>query len=601
MKKWLSSLCVLCLLTAAFVTGCGDEKPAELTLENGVISWEAVAGVTDYMVDFGAGQDIVKSTSFSVADACELPGEYTVTVSAVNGTDTEPVGQLSFLAAPLETPGILLKQTDGKPTFTWQQDERAVAYTYDVYDGKGSRPAEATNGQFAVTVTDTDKELITVTAHGTSQDRIVYLSQTASYQYESSRLFDLTAIVRYPFVYSALGQQAETFEVTTSLSRGTYELEMDLYVMDSLGRRVAGNGSWGRRITDSRANIWFCENELEEWPGSGGTNPYPDEPVTVKLLVNVDKAGNALVPFYNFKSGEMVIFADVRYNGKSVIEDEKRTVEIDKSVRLDLSDASKFLMVFTSPGTWSEGGSRSALAIQIPTNLPDGKHTVAVSYYVCDSDGGQLTGNGMWGRRLAEYTEGDPKQYVWFTEYGIEGQVEPMDLPEPTTLVTSRFSDVEVKNGVMKLLALNFRAGEKVAVAAVKAVETPKGNGIYVATGAANGEKFTVETSHLQRGQVDLQITFQVSDISGASLSGNGTWGRRLIDESADEHWLCQNAVDGHPDSPNTLPKAGQSVTQTFKVSINKLGKFSLMAHNFKAGEMVRITSIKLNGQEILV
>ena len=607
MKRAISMLTVLVMLLGLVMTGCNRTTGSgSLKLENGILTWDAAKDASYYEVDLGGGGQVTQETSYNLAAQCEFSGEFTVTVRKVDseGKRTD-IGSMAVIASMLPKPIVGVAGSGEDVAFVWSPAEGASGYSYDAHDGNGLRLATPEeDGTYRVAITNTDAQMIRVVANGNSVENNLLLSSETIYQYESGRIFDMALTATYPAVFTSAGKGGkETLLVGTTLEKGIYDLEVSMYLMDARGMQLSGNGTWGRRIFDNAANnFWFCENELEGWPGIEGNIPYPDEVYTATLNLTVDRSGNAVIPFFDFNLDEMVVVADIKYEGQSVLSADgglpKPVPEIEK---FDLSTLNNYLKVFRSPGGYYND-SPDSFNIEIPTDLSDGQHTVDITYYLCTETGDMIEGNGMWGRRLS-VEDVDQQSFTWFNEYDIDENHLGVELPEPTEAVTSRFT-VEVKNGHFTLVGLDFMAGEMIIFEKVEEADIPSGNGVYVSTGELQ-EKFEIQTtlaSDTRYTNVTLSITYRVSDINGESLHGNGTWGRRIRDSVLTDHWLCEEGLAEYPDSINSLPEAGELVTQDFFFSeINKKGVITLMMHDFLVGEMVEVTSIQYNGQEVLV
>ncbi len=604
MKKKVSVGILLVFGLYLLMTGCGDKKRnGKLILEDGVLSWKKAADASWYEVDMGSGGIRTEDTQYDLAANCELESCFTVSVRKVSEDgEKSKIGSLEIETKKLEAPIVSVEDKDGELYFVWKEVEGASTYTYDVHDGTGERESEADeDGRYSVPVEDSAKQMIRVTAKGGSEGNKVYLSNDTIYLYEGDTMFDPALMAKYPAVYVSKGLWVDSYEIGTTLSKGVYDVTVSFYMMDADGRTVTGNGLWGRRITDGAGtNFWFCETDVENFE-SADTIPSANTMVTRDMNVTVDKYGNLFLHVYDYNVDEQIVFADVVYNGKSVLNSEGGIANASKEVaKFDLTKADSYLKTWTSAGTWYTDDP-AGNTIELPVELSDGIHPVEVSYYVCDKEGDVITGNGMWGRRFAVGYE-DAASYVWLNEFDIENAHNGIDLPEPTKLQTATFT-VDVKNGKFKILALDFNQGEKVIISKVAAVQIPSGNGVFVSEGSGV-EELSVTTTlagDTRLSNVILEVTYTVSDIFGQSIAGNGIWGRRIMDASGEESWLCETAVEGHDDSAKTLPKAEKTVTTKMQVAeINKKGIFTLKMHDFKALEMVKITSVKYNGKEVL-
>ena len=616
MKKTVFlSLAVMTCVMMMSLAGCGKEKVGgkqvgSLKLEAGVLTWDAQKDALSYEVDMGSGGENVSKTSYLLADRCNYIGDFTVTVRAVDaaGKKTD-VGAMEISAQALSKPMVQIGGSEGEPCFEWEAVEGASGYTYDAYDGKGIQTAEANEeGIFSVPVSNLQEQRITVTAHGTSEDNQLFVSQKVTRIYSTSEMFDMKLLGSYPAVFTGdADSEVYPLQVGSTLKKGLYELEVSMYLMDPNGYRLAGNGTWGRRIKDQAGtHFWFCENAVRGYEKeSVGTIPAPDKPITMKMKLTVDRGGNVVLPFLDFDTGEKVVISDIKYNGKSVLNaSHGRPNAVPEVKKFDTTTLDKYLVTYQAPGGFNNQKLEPYL-IEIPAKLADGKHHVKVSYYICTGSGDIVDGNGGWARRLSSEIHVNHGPYVWLNEYEVAGRYPGVDIPLPTVKQTSTFT-VEVKNGKFNLVAIDFGVGEMVIIDKVQTLTRDiSGNGIFVSEGEPE-EKFEVETTLKGKpryGEITLSISYRVSDVFGDSLTGNGKWGRRIVTEKNEHYWLCKTAVsDAYKESENTLPKSDQVLVKDFFVyEVNKFGMITLDLFDFQPGEMIEILSIKYEGEEVLV
>lgn len=605
MKKIIRTLMMVCVCALALLTGCGkDAGKQDLQLKDGNLVWASVSDAVKYEVTIGSNTEVVEDTSYNLADALTYAGEFTIKVNAVDaqGQVTE-VGTKEVRAEQtIAKPVVSIMQKEEKAYFTWEANDDAKSYSYDAHDGKGILTAAPDkDGKCVVEITEEKKQMIDVTAHGTSTDSVVKLSQKVTYTYHSSRIFDMALLAKYPALYTSSGRGEEKFSVGTTLEKGVYELEVSVYVMDAKGYKLSGNGRWGRRIQDTEGKFaWFCDTGVTDFPESKNTLCNPDEVTTHKLKLAVDRGSNAVMTIGDFSLGEKLVVADVRYNGKSVLNAKGgKPNKVPEIKKMDVKNLDKYVAVYRSTGVFY-ADSPDACEITLPVKLADGKHTISVDYYICSGKGDVVEGNGLWGRRIAG-ADVETGTLTWYNEYDLPGH-EGVDIPLPTVKQTSKFA-VEVKDGKCKIVALDFGMGEMILIEKVNTAKIPSGNGIFVSKGDAQ-EVFEVETTlkgKPRHSDVTLEITYTVSDIFGNSLTGNGAWGRRM--EAGDKlYWMCEKAVENFPQSQGTLPKAGKTYKdEFFFYEINKFGIMTIQMYDFESGDMVQIKSIKYNGKEVLV
>lgn len=496
----ISILVVLVLLAACTTT----PTPAngDLKLENGILTWDVASDAMCYEVDLGNGGVLVNQNQYDLAANCAYSGDVTVTVRAVlTDNSRRDIGSLDVTVEKLPQPIISIVGEGEEIYFVWTDIENATNYTYDAHDGNGTRTATADeDGFYRVKVTDLDEQLIRVEAAGGSRDNVVYASNSCLYRYSSNRVLDLSLIGEHPAVYYATGVigVAEVMKVGTTLPAGTYTMTVSMYASTISGDKLTGNGSWGRRIVDvgrPKVHLWMCADApSDEWPLAEDSIPYPDEVITVQLVVNVDVSSNAQILCHDFDPGEMVIFKDLVVDGKSVLNEQRGLPNPEKVIEpFDLSTVDNYLAYYRGLGVWlaRDESNIKDVTLRIPTDLEDGKRTARVDYYICDSKGEMLSGNGLWGRRVLRYGA-YMYEMLWLNENKVESyKIEKF--PEPNEL-SSFYFDVEVKDGYIELICLDFNAGDYFIVASVVEEPRPVEEKLNF-EGATNGYVFTAEDS----------------------------------------------------------------------------------------------------------
>lgn len=612
MKRRILLLLALAGITTLAFLGCGSQS-ANLKLEDGVLSWDADKSADHYEVELNDISVTCEEPQVNLSEVCEYKGSYTVTVSAVSDADKEKeIGSLDITAQEIEKPDIVVKQSkDGKTSFVWTAQENVSSYQYDMHDGYGLRPAETTSDMTCKVEFEGKKEtLITVIARGNSDGNVLYMDNEATYHHDGTELFSMAQLAKYPYYITTDGQLLNELVVGTTLPKGSYDLDITFYLMDPNGRSLSGNGSWGRRVTHLSGNAWFCAEELDGWPGSGNTLPTAIESITYTCKQNVNKYGETTLSLYSWKANEMLVVADIKYNGKSVMTKALTPHPEEKQVVFDVSKLSDFLAVFRGTGRGWHEDFKEEFELTIPTNIADGVYKLEISYQVMNTDGTRLEGNGTGLRRIYD---ADMREVQWLCEYPVEGQTEGMDeLPDPNQTLKVTFPAV-VKNGSFKIMCLHFKDDELLAVSSVKKISgssrhfdlstLKKYNNVFV-SGGPNGsfEKFRIDTTLCQRGQFEVEVSYYAMGSNGYMLDGNGTWGRRMMDEGSDEHWICLTAPsEEHQDAVNTVPEPDKAVTKTMKVTMNKKGRFFLDMHDFREGEIVVIKDVTYQGKSILV
>lgn len=599
--RLISGLFMLCML----LNGCGKETQSvsSITVDDGILTWNEVADASYYEVDIGNGRKKVSGTGYDLTDAFDTAGEYGVTVYYVTEQgEHKKLGEKKIEASLLEEPVINTIKSGKKYYFVWSDVDRAAGYTYDAHDGNGYCQAKAeSDGAYRVEVTDTQKQMITVVAKGGSEGDKVLVSSKATYTYKDDCMFDMALLAKYPTVFTSDGALEETMKVGSTLKKGVYSLKVSVFLMDNNGNRVTGNGTWGRRMADNDTQFyWFCETELSDWKGSGNTIPDPDKKRTMEMNLRVDDGGNIIFNFADFTAGEKVVIADVTYNGKNVISsDGGKERPVEEVKKLNIDSVKNYIAKFVSPGGWYTDQNKEEYEIKIPTKMSDGLQNVKITYYACTASGAMLSGNGMWGRRIAgaNLTTGP---FEWLNEYDA-GSFQGVEIPKPTEKKTGKLA-VNVEKGYFTLSCVDFDEGETIIITDVTEGKTKKGNGIFVSDGNLS-QTFKVKTTLTgkpRHANATLKITYKVYDAFGETLTGNGSWGRR-IDSAGKWYFICEDAVENYPDAKGTIPKATKSVTQEFTFSeINKFGVIKFTMYDFDPGEVMEITSIKYDGKEVL-
>ena len=613
MKKAIA----LVLAVAAMLmcmAGCDRETeqvPTDtLRQENGVLCWDAVEDASYYEVDLGSGATQVQQNAYSIVDECEYVGEFSALVTAVTTEGGRSiVGTMDISVQMLSKPVISVQEKDGKLYFTWEAVEGASGHSYHAYDGAAMQTAQAdSNGVFWVEITDTFEQLIQVTAHGSSSGNQVLLTSQDYFQYSTDRVFDMTKLAQYRCVYTAGGATLEMFEFGTTLTQGVWDLELTMYVMDSKGRSVQGNGGWGRRIFDKKNRLfWFCETPpSDSWPDAANTIPASDEAIKRTIAIDVNRHGNAYIPFYEFNKNEMVVIVDAKFQGKSILNKAGGVPNVEPEVeKLDVDKAVKnAIAVYQADGHYynEPGIDNKIFNLTLKTNLPDGQHIVDISYYLCKTDGGPVYDNGQWGRRIVDHNRIEKGPYFWLNEWDIGGTFPAQKIPLPTEKANMRHT-VDVKNGKFTLTFLDFSKDEMFIINSIKAVEIPKENGVFVSKGLWE-EQFDVTTTLTgvpRYVNVSLEVTCRISDLEGNSLKGKGQWGRRIVPDSKTPIWLTDAAVEDYPESYDTLPTADELYTfNPFVTEVTRHGVVTLNMHDFNVGEMVEIISIRHEGELVM-
>lgn len=615
MKKHISKLLIAIGIVMLCLVGCSLAGKSAITLEDGVLSWKTVKSAISYEVSSGNTTVSCEEASLELSKVCNLPGEYTISVSSVSSKGKKKeVGTYDVTVVALAKPAVSISETEkGETYFSWKAEEN-VTYNYNLHDGYGLKIAKNEDGLCSVITKNNASIMFSVIAKSMSKDNTYYLGNETSYRYQGKALFDMSDMVKYPFYTVSAGLGLDTLTFATTLDSGLYDLEMSFYLFDVNGSSLAGDGRWGRRIWNIKPQgeqlIWFCEEQIEKYEESKDTLPTADELVTFNVEnVEIDKYGEGLLDLADFNVNEMIVIADIKVNGKSVMAEGFK--EHGKEIVFDTSKLGSFAAVFKGKGTWySEFPEESVF--EIPVDLKDGVYELELTYQLMDKEGKTLTGNGLWGRRITNSTL-DDAETVWLCDYELAPHSDGKDIPLPTKMLSSKFSG-KVVDGVFKIYCLDFNKDEIMAVKSVKKISGSSArfniaqlkNYKYVHKDLAEynpdkGEKFVIETTKCERGLFNVEISYYVMDSEGYMLTGNGMWGRRIMSDSEEELWICNTAPhEGHSDAANTVAEPNKVMKKVIQVALNKKGRFTLMMHDFKEGEIVIIEDVKYEGESIL-
>ena len=614
MKKHFSKMLIISVFAVLCCIGCS--KGGDLTLKDGVLSWDATKDAAYYEVVMGDVSVTSNETKVDLANVCEFEGEHTITVFSVSDSNKKKeLGDIDITAVALEKPAVnIMQQDDGSAIFTWKAQE-GYNYAYDFHDGTGVQDATVEDdGTCRVALKTTNYTVFSVIARGTSKDNTYYIGNETGYRYQGQVLFDMSEMVKYPFYTISGGLGLDKLTFATTLKKGLYDLEMSFYLVDINGASLNGDGLWGRRIWNIKPQgeqlIWFCQNAVEGYDVSEGTLPTAEEMVTYKVEnLEIDRYGEGLLDLADFNVNEMIVITDIKYNGKSVMA--KGFTEHEDEVVFDTSKLADFLAVYTGTGTWHSENSEASI-LSIPVDLKDGVYMLEVSYQLMNDSGKAMTGNGLWGRRFTNENM-DDAEMVWLCDYAHAPYSDGDDIPLPTTVLKSTFSG-KVQNGKFKLLCLDFNSGDILAVKSVKKISgsSAKFNMSslnkykYVHKDSAeynpdDSETLVVETTKCERGIFEVEVSYYAMDKDGYMLMGNGKWGRRMLADSEDIVWLCNTApAEVHAAAKGTVPEPNKLTTAKMQVALNNKGRFTLHMHDFNEGEMIVIADVKYQGQSIL-
>lgn len=603
--KWLLVLSVI----ATCAIGCSDKKHSDIALNEGILTWTPDKDATCYEVALGDKSVICKEATLNLSELCEYEGEHEIFVSSVlSSGKKQELATLGIHAIELQKPSVSIAENgNGAVVYTWQADDLAGGYEYNLNDGHGYHTAEVEeDGMYRVTVEDTAAMTFTITVKDNSKENKFYIGNTFHYDYRGEVLFDVGRLSEYPFYMVSQAKWTEYLVVGTTLPKGVYDLEMSFYAMNSNGTSLSGVGLWGRRITHNASGqikyVWMCgEGAVGTRTDTAGTIRPANELITVTLEdVKVNKHGETTLTVNDFNADEMLIVADVKLNGKSVIAKEARERE-EEEVTFDVSDMGEFVSVYQS-----EGAIQGDLTI--PTNLPNGVYEFEIKYQLMEQDGTGIANNGLYARRITDTAHG---QAIYWCEFELDANTPGKDMPLPTQVLTDRFS-IKVQNGEIHLYCKDFNKGE---IMAVKSVEKIKGSSYRYDVSKLSGKKnvytcekddwvaetFSVETTLRERQQIEVDITYVAVDKDGYMLSGNGMWGRRMSDDANALLWLCSSdPIADRNVADDTIMEPNKPVTKTVKVSVNKVGKFKLSMWDFLEGEKVIFLDVKYQGESIL-
>lgn len=142
------------------------------------------------------------------------------------------------------------------------------------------------------------------------------------------------------------------------------------------------------------------------------------------------------------------------------------------------------------------------------------------------------------------------------------------------------------------------------------------GDVVYDITGLVKTPFFTVcdGTSPLEltlgttlsTGVYDLEIDFRLVNTDGQSLTGNGSWGRRVapVLDWGKLFWFCEtdpNNSSGTYAAANTLKPADETTTYTIPgLGVSEHGEAKLTVFDFKANEVLVVEDIRYQGRSVM-
>ncbi len=106
----------------------------------------------------------------------------------------------------------------------------------------------------------------------------------------------------------------------TEFSGGTnVDVSMTFKVMNFLGNKITGNGSWVRRFMYPNGTYVLIEKAANGFESSyPGGLPEPDEEITITFTAVLDADGTFTITFADFPAGEIVGFTDITITEKNV-------------------------------------------------------------------------------------------------------------------------------------------------------------------------------------------------------------------------------------------------------------------------------------------
>jgi len=264
--------------------------------------------------------------------------------------------------------------------------------------------------------------------------------------FDVSKLEDYLAVFRSEGAWYDDNPEACTFEIPVKLKDGKYRIELSYQLMNAEGKRLAGEGMWGRRIgtVDMLELTWLSEYAIE--PHTKGIPDMPLPSKTLKTEVSVFvKNGKCKILCLDFAQGEMMAVSAVKKISGS-------------SERFDVATLKNCNNVFVGTG--------QAERFRVETTLCERGHfELEVTYYVMDKDGYMLMGNGAWGRRMM-----DERDEIWIcAKAPHEDHLDAENtIPEPTKAVTKKVMVTLNNKGRFFLDMYDFKEGEILVIKDVK-------------------------------------------------------------------------------------------------------------------------------------
>lgn len=262
-------------------------------------------------------------------------------------------------------------------------------------------------------------------------------------QFDTAKLEEFLAVFESKGTGHNTHPQNDYFSIPINLPDGSYEVQVKYQIMDKDGKKLSGNGLWGRRIGNENMGdlVWYCDYELKPHT-EGAELPTPTRTLTSNFRVKV-QGGKFNLLCLNFNLGEIVGVQSVKKISGS-------------SSRFNMSTLSSYKNVYVEK---TEG---STTELKIQTNLTRrGMYDLEVTYYLADKDGYKCYGNGVWGRRVVPV---GTEEILWLCDDQIDngGNMvgEADSIPEPNKPVTETITVAMNKKGVLALNMHSFLEGE---------------------------------------------------------------------------------------------------------------------------------------------
>jgi len=237
----------------------------------------------------------------------------------------------------------------------------------------------------------------------------------------------------YTVTVSYVQKSGKKKKIGTTEFEAQYVKEPEIIITENDGKK-----SFTWNVEENVTNYVY---DLHD--GYGNRVAQPD---SGKCMVEIDDNKQTMITVTakgSSKDGIVYLDTEVRY-------------QFDGSEIFSLTDLVNYLFYYTCTGQAEE--------FVVGTTLEQGSHEVELCYYIMDSKGMTVKGNGVWGRRFLDRAG----QHTWICANDLPGWPESGDtIPIATQLVKSKARLTFNKYGETTIPVYDFQEGEMMVVADV--------------------------------------------------------------------------------------------------------------------------------------